>query len=182
MLSLLLCLHKNIFYELILNIYLMPQIRPFGVQAFQAVHENKHFLVNLKQKSCQCGVWQYDGIPWLHACAAIRRLNLNQYDFVKKCYFNNELRASYNAEVFPVGTKDQWVKTCDLDESSIKPLIHKRALVRLKTERFRSVGEFKHQCRCSHCGKVGHNKGSCNNLVLAELTEMPSSKKKTRIG
>ena len=64
-------MHKNIFYELILILYLNPQIRPVGVQAFQAVDENKHFLVNLKQKSCQC---VYGSMMASPACMRVRQL------------------------------------------------------------------------------------------------------------
>lgn len=77
--------------------------------------KGKHFTVNLDVISCDCRVWNYEGIPCLYAFAAIRSQNLSPYVYVSKYYTKAELCASYVGVFYPVGTKEQWAKPVKME-------------------------------------------------------------------
>ncbi|XP_054791611.1 uncharacterized protein LOC129297283 [Prosopis cineraria] len=62
--------------------------------------------VNLILRECTCKVWQMSGIPCPHACAAIKEVHGNVYNYVKKCYLHSSQEKIYSGTMHPVETHD----------------------------------------------------------------------------
>ncbi|CAL8138909.1 unnamed protein product [Prunus armeniaca] len=133
-------------------------------------HSGRTFAVDLNAHSCSCHAWDLNGIPCLHACAAIM--------YKKEAY----LRA-YEPMIMPMTSQDQWMKI------NLPPLLppkyHKQA-GRPKKTRKQVVDEPKQPVnpyklpryiiplKCGNCGE-GHNRISCKSMQLRQRKQASSS-------
>ncbi|XP_028753678.1 uncharacterized protein LOC114713242 [Neltuma alba] len=62
--------------------------------------------VDLGLHKCSCGTWQMLGIPCSHACAAIKTIGGNVYDYVEECYKRSSQEKIYARSMVPVVTID----------------------------------------------------------------------------
>ncbi|XP_054816868.1 uncharacterized protein LOC129316468 [Prosopis cineraria] len=65
-----------------------------------------HLNVDLAARTCSCLAWQMSGIPCVHACAAIKLLHGNVYNFVDECYKFTAQEKIYATSVKPIATHD----------------------------------------------------------------------------
>lgn len=114
-------------------------------------------VVNLQLRTCSCGVFQQEGLPCLHACAAALRSNQAVEDLVVPSYTTRALRALYGEDVYNVD-----VDLVEVDPTILPPPEIKQA-GRPKKRRLRTRGETdpENQLSCSLCHQKGHNKRTC---------------------
>ncbi|XP_057803587.1 uncharacterized protein LOC131018915 [Salvia miltiorrhiza] len=62
---------------------------------FTVEQENKSYVVDLQNLTCECKEFELDGIPCRHVCAAIRRVGLQVTDFVAKYFHQSSLMGTY---------------------------------------------------------------------------------------
>ncbi|XP_054820422.1 uncharacterized protein LOC129319368 [Prosopis cineraria] len=62
--------------------------------------------VNLILKECTCKVWQMFSIPCPYACAAIKEVHGNVYNYFEECYLHSSQEKIYSSTMHPVKTHD----------------------------------------------------------------------------
>ena len=71
------------------------------------VSNGKTFLEeDLMERTCTCKAWQMSGIPCDHACAAIRRMGFDVFDYVDDQYKYNLKEKIYSGSMRTLVTHD----------------------------------------------------------------------------
>ncbi|CAL8151237.1 unnamed protein product [Prunus armeniaca] len=142
-----------------------------GQNQFEVMHHSgRTFAVDLNAHSCSCHAWDLNGIPCLHACAAISWFHGNPEDFCDAVYKKEAYLRAYEPMIMPMTSQDQWMKV------NLPPLLppkyHKQP-GRPKKTRKQAVEEPKLRAnpyklprygiplKCGNCGGEGHNRSSC---------------------
>ncbi|XP_066314202.1 uncharacterized protein [Miscanthus floridulus] len=69
------------------------------------------FVVNLRQRTCVCRVWQGTGLPCRHAIAYITSIpGAKLEDYVDNCYSVEKFRAAYGGVIPSILDKSMWSK------------------------------------------------------------------------
>ncbi|CAL8996822.1 unnamed protein product [Prunus brigantina] len=142
-----------------------------GQNQFEVMHHSgRTFAVDLNAHSCSCHAWDLNGIPCLHACAAISWFHGNPEDFCDAVYKKEAYLRAYEPMIMPMTSQDQWMKV------NLPPLLppkyHKQP-GRPKKTRKQAVEEPKQPAnpyklprygiplKCGNCSGEGHNRSSC---------------------
>ncbi|CAL2239970.1 unnamed protein product [Prunus armeniaca] len=142
-----------------------------GQNQFEVMHHSgRTFAVDLNGHSCSCHAWDLNGIPCLHACAAISWFHGNPEDFCDAVYKKEAYLRAYQPMIMPMTSQDQWMKV------NLPPLLppkyHKQP-GRPKKTRKQAVEEPKLPSnpyklpryglplKCANCGGEGHNRSGC---------------------
>ncbi|XP_028772552.1 uncharacterized protein LOC114729679 [Neltuma alba] len=124
--------------------------------------------VDLGLGECTCAAWQMSGIPCPHACAAIKAVNCNVYDFVDECYKITSQQKIYGRSMIPVATVDMpnpnnyWVENIG-SQVFLAPPLTNRPPGRPKVKRRESQFQNRKIYHCSTCKQVGHTRRTCKN-------------------
>ncbi|KAL5760567.1 hypothetical protein ACOSQ2_019405 [Xanthoceras sorbifolium] len=117
---------------------------------------NKKMLVNLKEKTCNCRLWEISGIPCEHALAVFSFNRQFAHESVHWYYSNEALKLTYGGHESPpikhrkIGRpKQNWRREADEGPAPSK----------------------KFSAKCRNCGGLGHNKITCTQ-------QQPTAKKK----
>ncbi|XP_021802178.1 uncharacterized protein LOC110746282 [Prunus avium] len=82
-----------------------------GQNRFEVMHHiGRNFAVDLNTHSCSCHAWDLNGIPCLHACAAISWFHGNPEDFCDAVYKKEAYLRAYEPMIMPMTSQDQWMK------------------------------------------------------------------------
>lgn len=124
--------------------------------------------VDLISHTCSCLAWQMSGIPCAHACAAIKLVHGNVYEFVDDCYKLATQQKIYASMMRPVATHDcphpqSPTVTSMLTETFLKPPTTKRRPGRPKRKRIESQFQDKRSYHCGRCNEAGHTVKTCQN-------------------
>ncbi|XP_031124377.1 uncharacterized protein LOC116027092 [Ipomoea triloba] len=87
------------------------RIRIYGVAlntGYMLQSQQNHVQVNLTDRTCQCGMWNVNGIPCAHVIAACNFLREGYYSFVPEMYSVQNYMNSYAADFYPVDEESQW--------------------------------------------------------------------------
>ncbi|TXG48433.1 hypothetical protein EZV62_027727 [Acer yangbiense] len=63
---------------------------------------NKPWLVNIGEKTCDCGEWKISGCPCMHALAVLTYNRQHAYDFVHWYYSKKAFQAAYSGAINPI--------------------------------------------------------------------------------
>ncbi|XP_028799513.1 uncharacterized protein LOC114754838 [Neltuma alba] len=124
--------------------------------------------VDLGKGECSCAAWQMSGIPCPHACAAIKALNCNVYDFVEECYKITSQQKIYGRTMTPVVTIDMpnpnnyWLQDI-ASQVFLAPPLTSRPPGRPRINRQESQFQNKKVYHYSACQQVGHTRRTCKN-------------------
>ncbi|XP_024047669.1 uncharacterized protein LOC102621741 isoform X2 [Citrus sinensis] len=142
---------------------------------FEVMDEKyKTFVVNLQNRTCDCGAYQICGIPCKHVMPCIARRQEDAADYVDQKLTVEAYLATYSGVIHPL--PDQ---TTGLTVEGIKilPPQVKVKVGRPKTMRRREPGEQqgkrKAKQKCRNCGNLGHNKRSCKNTPIIANDQGP---------
>ncbi|XP_054785913.1 uncharacterized protein LOC129292374 [Prosopis cineraria] len=127
-----------------------------------------HLNVDLAARTCSCLAWQMSGIPCAHACAAIRLLHGNVYNFVDECYKFTAQEQIYATSVKPIATHDcphpeALTVTNLLTETFLEPPMTRRPPGRPKSKRKESQFQNKKVYHCRICHEIGCTSKTCKN-------------------
>ncbi|XP_038683095.1 uncharacterized protein LOC119983503 [Tripterygium wilfordii] len=134
---------------------------------FEVSKQPDKFIVNLKEGSCSCRVWDLTGIPCVHALASINWNGLPVESFVSPYYQRERYLRAYAQIIHPINGPKLWVNT---GAEAILPPPPRKARGRPKQKRRREEnepptnGKIKRTypiVKCSKCKQVGHNARTC---------------------
>lgn len=146
---------------------------------YEIRHQGHQFVVDLKNKTCNCRRWELTGIPCVHACRAIahrKEKDVTAIDYVDNYYTVETFQKSYAHSINPMPGPEMWKKTSLV---KVLPPTEKRGVGRPKKARRRQPDELSkkasergsattnasvtqmprqpHKVKCSVCGGLGHN-------------------------
>ncbi|XP_054781981.1 uncharacterized protein LOC129289209 [Prosopis cineraria] len=127
-----------------------------------------HLNVDLAARTCSCLAWQMSGIPCAHACAVIKLLHGNVYNFVDECYKFIAQEQIYATSVKPIATHDcphpeALTVTNLLTETFLEPPMTRKPPGRPKSKRRESQFQNKKVYHCGICHEIGHTSKTCKN-------------------
>ncbi|XP_076932443.1 uncharacterized protein LOC143597974 [Bidens hawaiensis] len=151
-------------------------------------------VVNMRDKSCTCRIWEVTGIPCKHAVASIwvkrkhdRSVGIPE-TFVNEIYGMERWKAVYKHKVYPLNGISLWEKS--QVPTIIAPPKYHKPIGRPKKSRKRSAVEIEEggaskkkkngQYGCSKCGKKGHNVRSCTAKIVTKKSTKKPTKKATK--
>ncbi|RYR17165.1 hypothetical protein Ahy_B03g061949 isoform C [Arachis hypogaea] len=158
-----------------------------GYEKFEVHGYPTNHVVDLGKNLCTCQFWMLTGIPCVHACAALSRVNKPPENFCHPLVTMESYKATYNHHINPIPGQPLWEvsefnkprapkvkrppgklqmkRRMDSDE---KHGGGKRLRVDTKnndnTHLKRQLGKF----TCSYCGDKGHTKRGCKKKRLAD--------------
>ncbi|KAK4840231.1 hypothetical protein QYF36_003164 [Acer negundo] len=124
---------------------------------------NKPWLVNIGEKTCDCGEWKISGCPCKHALAVLTYNRQHTHDFVHWYYSKEAFQAAYSGVINPIPDASRWPT---VDNVPLDPPLRRTLVGRPKKNRRREPDEgpaagriFSNKCK--KCGTIGHNKRAC---------------------
>ncbi|XP_020981334.1 uncharacterized protein LOC110272927 [Arachis duranensis] len=151
-------------------------------EKFEVHGQPTNMVVDLGKRLCTCQFWMLTGIPCVHACAALARVNKRPEDFCHPLVTMDSYTKTYEHYINPLPGQSMWEKSAyskpqapnikrkpgkltnkrrkDADEG---PSVNKKAkqTVTLK----RQLKPF----TCTYCGVKGHTKRGCKQKRADEL-------------
>ncbi|RYR40511.1 hypothetical protein Ahy_A09g046267 [Arachis hypogaea] len=97
-----------------------------------------HHVVDLGKKLCTCQLWMLTGIPCVHACAAIARVNKWPKNFCHKLLIMESYKVTYSHHINPLPGQQLWKRS--EANRPLAPLV-KRKLGQLQTKRRKDADE-----------------------------------------
>lgn len=131
-----------------------------SIDSIFEVFSTPRAVVDTKQQTCTCKLWQINGVPCVHAAGVIF-LNLRgDFSLVDKYFHTEKYKQSYEPPIIPFP-----LPGCGDVKGGICPPQHHQRRGRPSTKRIPSVGEKTgKRIRCGNCKLLGHhNKKSCTN-------------------
>ncbi|KAL6314438.1 hypothetical protein AAG906_025923 [Vitis piasezkii] len=150
-------------------------VYPYVGGVFKVFNMKVYVDVNLRERTCTCKAWQMAGIPCEHACAAIRQMKQDVYEYVDS-YFKLPMQELIYSGHFnsipnhnmPIVDADGCVRDAQGRlYPSLKPPSSKRPPGRPRHRRIESQFSSKRLIFCSRCQVAGHNRASCKNPLPA---------------
>ncbi|CAH9094980.1 unnamed protein product [Cuscuta europaea] len=146
----------------------MMLVKPASSYEFEVVDKtSRSFVVNLKEKTCSCRVFQLEHFICVHGVAAVgHRRGLSCYDYISNYSFTHAWLSTYSGEMHPIGSSFDWEIPDHVRSVICKPpTCLTRPPGKPKKKRIPSIDEFPSRQRCSRCMKGGHNKKSFTNPI-----------------
>ncbi|GKV22910.1 hypothetical protein SLEP1_g32721 [Rubroshorea leprosula] len=125
------------------------------------------FLVNVRECTCSCRVWQLNGIPCRHGMLVIQHRGEEYEDYVHPCYKKQAYIDTYKNFIIPIDGMQFWA---DSGMPEIEPPIPKKTPGRPKKKRHLEEWEMAFGSNmsrkgrvmtCQACFKKGHNSRTC---------------------
>jgi len=138
-----------------------------GEGLFEVECSYGQFVVDLTRRSCGCRQWDMTGIPCPHAISAILYNSAKPEQYLHQYYSVENYKKAYNPMIYPMPSKDQWVRT---GQDEVDPPVVRATPRRLKKVWRRGPDEPKNPycmrkdgvtLKCSECRGVGHNTRTC---------------------
>lgn len=151
-------------------------------RVYEVRDTKKCHIVDLEQGECTCRQWQLSGIPCGHVCAVGRFAGLSSVKKLAKAwFFNSTLKGTYGDIIYPLKDVTMWDTPADIQCVS-PPVATKRPAGRpKKRNRILSQGEVPTRNSCGRCGGAGHNRLTCNALIVKEKVYVLITDKKIEI-
>ncbi|XP_066365348.1 uncharacterized protein [Miscanthus floridulus] len=142
---------------------------PSGEGIFQVQDRDYQFIVDIKEKKCECRRWDLTGIPCAHAISCLRHERVAPESVLPECYSTTSYLLAYGQHIRPCRDKSTWDKVA---ATEILPPIYDKKVGRPPKSRKKQPHEFqgpqgprlsKHgvTMHCRYCGDAGHNKKGC---------------------
>ena len=124
--------------------------------------------VDLVSRKCSYLAWEMSGIPCEHACATIKLVYGNMYEFVDDCYKLATQQKIYANMMIPVATHDCPhpefpIVTLEMEKALLDPPKTKRQPGRPKRKRIESQFQDRRLYHCGRCHEAGHTVKTCQN-------------------
>ena len=137
---------------------------------FKVKNGLQSFIVDLAKGVCGCRKWDINGIPCCHAISCILFNKEPAEKYTNGYYKVSTCKACYGHMIDPINGVNIWSPT---GLPPMQPPIKRRLLGKPKNKRALEPNEpmrghskgLGFAKRCKSCGKIGHNKRSCNSEV-----------------
>ncbi|KAK2658049.1 hypothetical protein Ddye_011101 [Dipteronia dyeriana] len=125
----------------------------------------KKFLVNVFNATCDCGMWQINGLPCKHVIAVFMYRREFAQDHVHWYYSMEAWKKTYAGNINPIPEESRWP---EYQSGIIEPPVKRTKVDRPKKNRRRAIDEPRAPMatfskRCSTCQEIGHNSLTCPN-------------------
>ncbi|XP_075074864.1 uncharacterized protein LOC142162415 [Nicotiana tabacum] len=145
---------------------------------FRINSEGIEFIVDLKNRTCDCLEFQLDELPSPHAIAAINKRYLQKSDYCSNWYSRETWLKTYEGHLNIVGDQKSWKIPQNVHSKITKPpdveILQGRRQKKRHIPATESSVPFK-STKYSRCKQVGHNRTTC----LSSPVPHPYSKKHT---
>ncbi|XP_022760791.1 uncharacterized protein LOC111306988 isoform X1 [Durio zibethinus] len=123
-------------------------------------------VVTLENSDCSCREWQINGLPCLHAVAAIEHIGKNVYDYCSRYFTIEAFKVTYSESINPIPALDRCVQR-ESSQVHVDPPCIPRPVGRPKERKhaLKSKQAVKRTLQCSNCKKLGHNKRKCKQFA-----------------
>ncbi|RYR04781.1 hypothetical protein Ahy_B06g084557 [Arachis hypogaea] len=151
-------------------------------EKFEVHGHPTNMVVDLGKRLCTCQFWMLTGIPCVHACAALARVNKRPEDFCHPLVTMDSYKKTYEHHINPLPGQSLWEKS--VYNQSQAPNI-KRKPEKLATKRRKDFDQgtsgnkkpkqtvtLKKQLKpftYNYCGVKGHTKRGCKKKRADEL-------------
>ncbi|KAJ4974525.1 hypothetical protein NE237_007699 [Protea cynaroides] len=148
---------------------------PAGGNEFEVAEANsRRFVVNLNNKTCDCGVWECSGIPCKHAASALIFKRQNLEDYCDKYYTMERYMQAYGEMIHPL--PDLTNLEASGEGGVLQPPLLRRLPGRPHKNKKRELGEAEpgafrrgaRTVRCDICKETGHNRRTCQRTPVKE--------------
>jgi hypothetical protein len=156
-------------------------VKPSGNFRFlvSTLELEKHYIVDMKTRTCDCNRWQLSGIPCHHVIACCRNDNINPENLVHSCYTVDAYMKAYAFNLAPLRGRIFWEKTNGV---IVHPPLFTKVMGRPKKNRKKAPEEKLKKgvklltkagvtMHCSVCGRPNHNKKGHAKFVERQLVE-----------
>ncbi|KAJ9556909.1 hypothetical protein OSB04_011523 [Centaurea solstitialis] len=130
--------------------------------------------MNMSQRTCDCRQWHMSGLPYGHAIAVGKAINVRDVSsLVHVPYFKTEhYKTTYSGVINPVGPLETWLSPDVPLSTVLLPIVKKRRVGRPSLNARRpSRGEGSTLRRCPRCGD------NTKTIHVLEAMERKSTKK-----
>ncbi|XP_052299813.1 uncharacterized protein LOC127903144 [Citrus sinensis] len=145
-------------------------VRPVAQYRFHVLGGGiKEGIVDIREKTCSCRVFQLDQLVCAHAIAACITVCVDYISLCFEFYTQESLVTAYAQPVDPVGDMAYWEVPEEIRAMKVNPPIEAPLLGRRPELRIPSVGEDvdRRTIRCGRCNEVGHNRKKCKNPIAS---------------
>ncbi|XP_047253673.1 uncharacterized protein LOC124887804 [Capsicum annuum] len=143
------------------------KIRESSNYIYGVYEEGRNYIVRLDNRTCNCGRFQLDEIPYAHAIAVLKSKHIKEMNPYFSDYYKKEaLMKTYEMTLCPMPDKQDWKVTPEVLEDVVLPPKYKHPPGRPKKGRKKKSSE-NFSSTSNHwgkCGYEGHNRRTCNYL------------------
>ncbi|XP_022860442.1 uncharacterized protein LOC111380992 [Olea europaea var. sylvestris] len=133
-------------------------------------------IVDFSDNTCICREFQLNHMPCIHASRAACLRGKSLYDLCSPYYTSDYWRGAYSEAIYPLTREVDWIVPNEISGTPILPPSVHRPLGRPPTRHHRSRQESTTRLRkCTHCGRVGHNRTTCSNPIVPRPIQIGSS-------
>ncbi|GKU99781.1 hypothetical protein SLEP1_g12576 [Rubroshorea leprosula] len=118
---------------------------------YEIKERNDSFVVNVRDHTCTCKVWQLNGIPCRHAMLAIQHREENFEDYVHPCYRRQAYINTYKHCIIPLDGMERWEET---DMPALDPPVERKTTGRPKKKRHPEDWEISNGSNISRKGRI----------------------------
>ncbi|RYR07974.1 hypothetical protein Ahy_B05g075480 [Arachis hypogaea] len=153
-------------------------------EKFEVHGHPTNMVVDLGKRLCTCQFWMLTGMPCVHACAALARVNKRPEDFCHKWLTMDAYRDTYAHYVNPLPGQSLWEKSEQNRPQAPKkkkkpgPLTKKRRKDADEgnggSKKSNVTGTLKRQLKpftCKYCLQKGHTKRGCPKKRAADIAQ-----------
>ncbi|KAK4858090.1 hypothetical protein QYF36_010890 [Acer negundo] len=129
-------------------------------------NEGVKILMNLDDATCDCGMWQMNGLPCTHAIAVFIMYNKEfPHNHVHWFYFKQAWQLTYEGVINPILDESRWY---EFQSETIKPPVKRTKVGMPKKKRTRAPDEPRapnvtFSKRCFVFGELGHIRATCKS-------------------
>ncbi|XP_042059595.1 uncharacterized protein LOC121804120 [Salvia splendens] len=145
-----------------------------GQSSYQVTGPSGQYVVNVRDFTCSCRLWQLTGILCTHAIATINKNGDDVTLFVSRYYLKSTMIMLYENVLYSINGVDNWPNTTSDGAVELAPPRSKRQRGRPKKLRREKPhirlhadgGESLRRTfvmKCRRCGQEGHNRRTCSN-------------------
>lgn len=146
-----------------------------GSWLFEVTKGREGYVVDTLHETCTCRMFQLEGLPCVHALAAIQDVGENSENYVSSFFKKGSFMKTYRHLINPLSGEEQW---SHVQKEPLLPPPIRRMPGRPKKKRVRDTTETNivqgnHRLlkrgtivTCGICKKEGHNKRTCEKKVL----------------
>ncbi|RYR19653.1 hypothetical protein Ahy_B03g064521 [Arachis hypogaea] len=173
-----------------------------GYKKFEVHGHLTNHVVDLGKRLCTCQFWMLTGIPCVHACAALSRVNKPPEDFCHRWLMMESYRKTYNHHINLIPGQPLWEYGEECNRPHAQKIKRKPGKLQIKrridadekggggskkskanpkpqsnngdnVHLKRQLGTF----TCSFCGEKGHTRRGCKKKRVADAAVADKKKK-----
>ncbi|XP_027150542.1 uncharacterized protein LOC113750795 [Coffea eugenioides] len=159
---------------------------------FEVGDMDRLFIVNLNQRTCDCGAFQLVGIPCKHAALGIIYKREKLEDYCDQWFSKDIYLKAYASMIHPIPHEKRWPPMDEITPKFVLPPPLRRAPGRPRVNRRREADEGPSSqpkrsstLKCGNCGQFGHNMRTCQrapvqrkNPAYTHAQQMPTRRGK----